>query len=140
MIPYLTQANGTEVYLFGDQIVGNDTMGSVNVSATPENIIQSNIADIIDTNAVEGLFVSPVGCQGILRRADERGMRMNPRLEAVMKNIVAQMDGEEIDRISRVQPRGEYSRAIESGEKEKPVRKRRSKKNNGEVTELDLGI
>ena len=140
MIPYLTQANGTEVYLFGDQIVGNDTIGSVNVSATPENIIQSNIADIIDTNAVEGLFVSPVGCQGILRRADERGMRMNPRLEAVMKNIVAQMDGEEIDRISRVQPRGEYSRAIESGEKEKPVRKRRSKKNNGEVTELDLGI
>jgi len=93
MAPYLTQVNGTEVYLFGDQIVGNDTVGSVNVSATPENIIQSNIADIIDTNAEEGLFISPVGCQGILRRADERGMRMNPRLEAVMRLIRNRFSG-----------------------------------------------
>lgn len=139
LVPYLKQVNGTEVYLFTDQIIGNDNLGSVNVSAIPEHIVQSNIADIIDTNAEEELFISPVGCNGILRRAEERGMRINPRLEEIMKNIVAQMDDEEIERISRIQPRGEYSKAIEIGEKGKPVRRQR-KKNTDNGANLELGL
>lgn len=138
MIPYFTRVNETEVYLFTDSIVGNDNLGAINVSSTPEHIVQSNIADIIDTNADEELFISPVGCKGILRRAEERGMRMNPRLEAIMKNIVAQMDGDEIERISRIQPRGEYSKAIERGEKVKPVRKTHKKKLSDNEPVLNL--
>lgn len=138
MVPYLIRVNETEVYLFNDQIVGNDNLGAINVSVTPERIVQSNIADVIDTNADEGLFISPVGCMGIVRRAEERGMRMNPRLETIMRGIAAQMDGAEIERISRIQPRGEYSKSIENGEREKPVRKPRRSRRLAAAPELDL--
>ena len=123
----LNQEKGAEVYLFKDGIVNVSTHLQINASATPEHVIQSNIADIIDVNAEEGLFISPVGCKGILRRAEERGMRMNPRLETIMKKIVASMDDSEIERISRIQPRGSYSLSIENGEREKPHRKRKQR-------------
>ena len=123
----MKQEKGAEVYLFKDGIVNVSTQLQMNASATPEHVVQSNIADIIDVNAEEGLFISPVGCKGILRRAEERGMRMNPRLETIMKKIVASMDDSEIERISRIQPRGSYSLSIENGEREKPRRKREPK-------------
>lgn len=127
LAPCMVDNKDAEVYLFKDSIVGNDNEGAINVSSVPENIVQSNIADVIDVDAEEGLFISPVGCKGILRRAEERGMRMNPRLEAIMKQIVAGMDDGEIERISRIQPRGAYSLSIENGEREIPRRKRRAK-------------
>lgn len=135
-LPYWVNANGAEVYLFNKTIVGVGRK-KINVSSIPENIVQSNIADIIDTDAEEGLFISPVGCKGILRRAEERGMHMNPRLEAIMQRIVAGVDEKEIERISRIQPRGAYSLAVESGMKKKPQRKRRTKQS---VPELDFGV
>lgn len=138
MVPHLVRVNQTEVYLFNEQVVGNDNLGAINVSAIPEHVVQSNIADIIDTHADEELFISPVGCRGIVRRAEERGMRMNPRLEEIMKGIVAQMDGDEIERISRIQPRGEYSKAIESGARAKPVRKPRKSRRLVAAPELNL--
>ena len=61
---------GAEVYLFNDGIVDVSAQLQMNTSATPERVVQSNIADIIDVNADEGLFISPVGCKGILRRAE----------------------------------------------------------------------
>ena len=52
---------------------------------------------------------------------------MNPQLETIMKKIVANMDDSEIERISRILPRGSYSLSIEKGEREKPRRKRKQK-------------
>lgn len=131
------QENGAEVYLFTEGVVDVSPQHQINASAVPEVVVQSNIADIIDVNAHEDLFISPVGCKGILRRAEERGVRMNPRLKAIMEKVVASMDDSEIERISRVQPRGQYSLSIENGEREKPNRKQRTKAQIHE-TEFEL--
>jgi len=101
-----------EYYGFDREILHLDDGRSVNTTCVPENIVPSNIADIIDTNAKERVFISPVGCNGILRRAEERHMKINPRLKEIMCNIAAQLPKEEIERISRIQPRGMYSRRL----------------------------
>ena len=46
--------------------------------------------DIISIDAPQNIYISPVGCTGILRRKDERNINMNERLENVMKNISSQ--------------------------------------------------
>ena len=61
--------------------------------------------DIISIDAPQNIYISPVGCTGILRRKDEKNINMNERLENVMKNISSQMSFEEIERISRRQKR-----------------------------------
>ena len=67
--------------------------------------------------AEERVFISPVGCQGILRRAEERGVKMNARLKDVMERIASQLPADEIERISRIQPRGAHSRAFQGRKK-----------------------
>lgn len=126
LLPYLSHECEAEIFLFNDTLVGNDQLPSINVSPIPEVISRSNIADVIDTAAEEGLFISPVGCGGILRRAHERGVRMNRRLEVVMRRIASSMGADEIERISRIQPRGAYSMAIEKGTREAPRRRKRA--------------
>lgn len=126
LLPYSRHGHDSEVYLFSDDLIQIDNKLTLNVSSIPEKIVPSNIADIIDENADEELFISPVGCKGILRRSIERGMRMNPRLQEIMDHIVAQMDDTEIERISRIQPRGAYSLAIENGTKSIPKKRRRA--------------
>lgn len=105
----------TEVDYFGfnSEVVHLDDGRSINTTCIPENIVCSNIKDVIDTNASEKVFISPVGCKGILRRAEERKMKMNPRLEEIMRDIASQLPDEEIERISRIQPRGAFSKRIE---------------------------
>lgn len=100
-----------EYYGFDREIVHLADGTAVNSTCTPERIIPSDIADIIDTDAEEKFFISPVGCKGILRRAEERRMKMNPRLAEIMRRIAATLPDEEIERISRIQPRGAFSRA-----------------------------
>ena len=100
----------TDYFGFDREIVHLVDGRAFNTTCVPERIVPSNIADVIDTNADEGLFISPVGCQGVLRRAGERGVKMNPRLKAIMERIAAQLPAEEIERISRIQPRGAFSR------------------------------
>ena len=101
-----------EYYGFNSEILHLDDGRAVNTTCIPEHIIPSNIADIIDTNAPAKVFISPVGCKGILRRAEERHMNINPRLAAVMRNVAAQLPEDEIERISRIQPRGAYYRRL----------------------------
>ena len=98
---------------FDSEVVHLDDGRAFNTTCVPEKIVASNIADIIDTDAPEKVFISPVGCKGILRRAEERRVNINPRLAEVMRNIAAQLPDEEIERISRIQPRGAYSRRME---------------------------
>jgi DNA (cytosine-5)-methyltransferase 1 len=75
----------------------------------PQNPTIGNIQKIIDTEADSRFFISPVGCQGILRRAEERNMKINPRLEQVLSLISSNMCPNEIERKSRVQKRGRFS-------------------------------
>lgn len=116
LMPHHQRFGSVDYFGFNSEIVYLDNGRAINTTYTPENIVPSNIADIIDTDAPEKVFISPVGCKGILRRAEERKMNINPRLAEVMRNIAAQLPEEEIERISRIQPRGAYSRRIE-GEK-----------------------
>ncbi len=141
LLPCSVHFQKTDVYLFDDDLIPIGNRQTLNVSSVPEEIVPSNIADIIDNNADEELFISPVGCKGILRRSVERGMRMNPRLRDIMARIVSQMDDSEIERISRIQPRGAYSLAIENGTRRLPVNKRRRVRvdESHDIPMLDFG-
>ncbi len=83
----------------------------INCSEVPDSPRFSNLKDVISIDAPEDIYISPVGCGGILRRKQERQMKMNSRLESVMRAISSSMDSETIERISSKQPRGRFSRS-----------------------------
>lgn len=112
LMPYHQQFDGVDYFRFDRGIVHLDDGRRINATCMPENIVPSNIADIIDTNAPEKVFISPVGCKGILRRAEERQIKINARLAKVMQYISKQLPADEIERISRIQPRGAYSQRV----------------------------
>lgn len=82
---------------------------TINASERPEDCVFGNLKDIIEPCFNEKFYISPTGCAGILRRAKERNSRLNPRLEIVLKSISSQETKENIERISRIQPRGRFS-------------------------------
>lgn len=88
-------------------ILKNGTI--LNGSEKPERIIIGNILDLIDIEATENFYITPVGCKGILRRKNERGLTMNKRLTEVLEDISAQWSDEKIEKISRKQTRGKFS-------------------------------
>ena len=49
---------------------------------------------------------------GIVRRAEERNAKINPRLKEVLLSISSEMDQEEIEKRSRVQKRGAFSQKV----------------------------
>ena len=52
----------------------------------PYNIITANMLDFIDTEPDDSLYISPAGCDGILRRKPEHNAGLNARLEIVLEN------------------------------------------------------
>lgn len=58
----------------------------LNASNYCYDFILSNMLDIIDTNPDEKLYISPMGCAGILRRKLQYKAYMNERLEIILKN------------------------------------------------------
>lgn len=80
----------------------------VNCTAVPENSTFNNMKNIVSADAPEELYISPVGCYGIVRRKQERNLRINERLEEVLLSISSQMPAEEIEKRSRVQKRGKF--------------------------------
>jgi len=80
-----------------------------NGSVMPQTPVLGKIQDIIDTEPDSRFFISPVGCQGILRRAGERNIKINPRLERFLSLISSSMCPNDIERKSRVQKRGKFS-------------------------------
>lgn len=86
----------------------------INTSDIPNHITKSSMRDIVDKNAPDKIYITPVGCAGILRRKKERKLRMNPRLEQIMKNISSEMSSEEIEKRSRVQQRGVFSQSLKN--------------------------
>lgn len=81
----------------------------INCTAIPENSTFSNMKNIVSADAPEEIYISPVGCFGIIRRKQERNLKINSRLEEVLLSISSQMSAEEIEKRSRVQKRGRYS-------------------------------
>ena len=72
-----------------------------------------NLFDIVDVDADERFYITPVGCKGILRRKEERGLSINKKLESLLEKISSQMSDEEIELRSRVQKRGRFSKSPE---------------------------
>lgn len=92
---------GNDVYEFGDL--------KINCSFRPEECVYGEMKDIISSDAPEEIYISPVACQGIIRRADSRNSKLNERLREVLSEISSTMSMEEIEKRSRRQPRGSES-------------------------------
>lgn len=81
----------------------------LNCTAIPEVCEFKDMSAIISPDAPEDIYISPVGCYGIIRRKQERNLKINPRLEEVLLSISSQMPPEEIEKRSRIQKRGKFS-------------------------------
>ena len=86
----------------------NDDL-TLNCTSVPEECKFTDMRSIVSPDAPENIYISPVGCFGIVRRKQERNLRINTRLEEVLLNISSQMSPEEIEKRSRVQKRGRFS-------------------------------
>lgn len=86
-------------------------IGSValNTSERPNNAIRAALKEVVTPDAEESFFISPAGCQGILRRRQERRLSINGRLSSVLKSISSEWSDEQIEVISRKQRRGRFS-------------------------------
>lgn len=96
----------------------------INGTSIPENCKFGTLLDIVSEDAEEELYISPVGCFGMVRRKRERNARMNLRLEEVLLKISSEMSPEEIEKRSLIQKRGKYS---DTPVEKSPQRKRRGK-------------
>ena len=89
--------------------LNDDVTGGFNCSVMKDEPIFKDIKEIFEINEDESIFISPVGCHGILRRKTERNININKRLEKYLIDISSTMTMEEIERRSRVQKRGSKS-------------------------------
>ncbi|MCL1988668.1 MAG: DNA cytosine methyltransferase [Firmicutes bacterium] len=111
-------------FSFDDKFVGNGNFwdfhespiicenGFINVSEIPQNAIFGDMKNIIDSNAPKEIYISPVGCHGIIRRKSERNLKINSRLEEVLLCISQTMSAEEIERRSQIQRRGKPKKLV----------------------------
>lgn len=102
---------GREGYFIdcGKDIIQSSDGVLINCTAIPENSIFTDMKSIVSSDAPEEIYISPVGCYGIVRRKQERNLKINERLEEVLLSISSQMSAEDIEKRSRVQKRGKYS-------------------------------
>jgi DNA (cytosine-5)-methyltransferase 1 len=84
----------------------------LNVSPQPEHCIFSDMSAIVCAHAPEEIHISPAGCYGIIRRKQERNLKINPRLEEVLLEISGTWSAEAIEKRSRIQKRGRFSESI----------------------------
>ncbi len=107
---YVTNLDGNSYFFnFGKDIVTIDGGLQINCTAIPENGQIGTMYDIVSCDATEDIYITPVGCYGIVRRKQERNLPINERLEKVLLAISSEMTPEEIEKRSRVQPRGRFS-------------------------------
>lgn len=104
--------DGTVLYDFSGGLVPVAPDFVLNATAGPEEEVPYDLAACVETGADERFFLSPVGCKGILRRAAERNIRINPRLESVLSDISRRMPDRLIEEVSRRQKRGAFSAAL----------------------------
>jgi DNA (cytosine-5)-methyltransferase 1 len=78
---------GAKLFLFENVIQISESI-FLNTTTIPNNLEEGNIQNIIQTKDIsEKLYLSPKACKGILRRRDERNMKMNIELEKIMEDI-----------------------------------------------------
>lgn len=94
---------------FGRDIVDIGAEYSLNCTPIPETCQFKDMSAIVSPEAPEDIYISPVGCYGIVRRKQERNLKINLRLEEILMSISTQMTAEEIEKRSRVQKRGRFS-------------------------------
>jgi hypothetical protein len=97
---------------FGKDIVEVNVGLTLNCTSVPEECKFTNMRTIVSPDAPEDIYISPVGCYGIVRRKQERNLKINARLEEVLLSISLQMTPEEIEKKSRVQKRGRFSDSV----------------------------
>lgn len=94
---------------FGKDIIEVGVEYILNCTATPEVSKFRDMSTVVSPDAPEDIYISPVGCYGIVRRKQERDLKINQRLEEVLLSISSQMSPEEIEKRSRIQKRGRFS-------------------------------
>lgn len=98
-----------EICLLGKEPIKIEKNCYINGTLIPCQPAFGNMEDVIDVNADEKLYITPVGCKGILRRKEERGLQINSRLESILREISSTWSDAEIEVVSRKQPRGRFS-------------------------------
>lgn len=101
------------VSLGKDIVTINDDL-QINATPIPEKSIFGTMKDIVSAEAPEDIYISAVGCFGIIRRKRERNLKINKRLEEVLLDISSNMTPEEIEKRSRIQKRGKFSEPVSS--------------------------
>ena len=104
---------GIYLELGKDILFINDNF-SLNCTSIPESPRFADMSDIVSSDAPENIYISPVGCHGIVRRKQERKISMNSRLEEVLLENASKWSIEEIEKRSRVQKRGRFSEEDEN--------------------------
>lgn len=108
---YTTKISDNEYFVdMGNGIINIGNNLSVNCTSIPENCKFVPISNIISPDVPESIYISPVGCHGIIRRKTERNLSINPRLEEVLLNISSQMPLEDIEKKSMIQRRGKRTK------------------------------
>jgi DNA (cytosine-5)-methyltransferase 1 len=101
--------DGRSVYYnLGEGIVPIDRDAYINTSAVPGYSSFNLLSDVVFPTAEEAIYLSPVGCCGIIRRSSERKIAINPRLKEILVSTASQMSPEEIEKKSRIQRRGRF--------------------------------
>ena len=111
-------SDGGVFFNFGKDIVSLGDGTSINCTSIPEDCSFTSMKDIVSPDAPDDIYISPVGCYGIIRRKTERNLKINPRLEKVLLSISSEMSQEEIEKRSRIQRRGRFSDSHESSSTE----------------------
>ena len=76
-----------DLYLLDNIILINQKL-YLNSSTVPNSPIESTIKDIVQVdNVPQKFYLSPQACRGILRRKQERDLKMNSKLESLLKII-----------------------------------------------------
>ena len=101
-------------WLLGKELIQESDKLFLNGTSAPNEPVDGDIREVIDVAAEEKLYLTPVGCNGILRRKKERGLTMNPRLEEVLQSISSTWSDEQIELVSRKQSRGRFSTQLET--------------------------
>jgi hypothetical protein len=61
---------------------------TLNTSECPRDAAESSLLDVLETgNVPQKYFLSPVACQGILRRAAKRGKTLPEALQVALQEV-----------------------------------------------------
>lgn len=96
-------------YDFSKGIIQLNNSQIINCSEKPENYYFGDMYNIVSIDAPDDIYISPTGCHGIVRRKNERKIKINQRLEELLLAISSTEDILEIERKSSVQKRGKHS-------------------------------